>query len=238
MATHSIINDKLIKEYSRYLANLRDLFNPELRKQMSLPLFMHVFPEYEKLESKVMVVGKETYGWYGNLAETEKLFAEKIVENYKTFELGRTYYNSPFWRFSKKLYRSLNPDKDLNGLLWTNLSKIDQNQTTPDYEHVENNFDGYKLLEREIELTRPDAVVFLTSWNQDELITRIFPRVEFQECKNIESRYLVKLSHDKLPENTYRTYHPRFLNSLTSKYSIDEIIERTVYEIKRKVIAE
>jgi hypothetical protein len=217
-------NKQLSSLYEDYLKRLSNLFDLHERHDYSLPLFMEVFPEYRNVAMKLMIIGKETNGWYSTLADDEMMNVEKIVECYRKFELGKGYYHSPFWRFSKKLFLELNPSSDITGLLWTNLSKIDQNQTTPGQNAEEKNFEGYKLLEKEIEITKPNIVVFLTSWKMDYLINKVFPGAEFHKVSAPDSIYLARICHPALPSKTYRTYHPRFLNSYSSRYRIDDII--------------
>jgi hypothetical protein len=221
-------NELLFTEYQRYLGHLLTTFDSEIKQELSLPLFMYVYPEYDHTSKKTMVVGKETKKWYSTLADNTQS-TERIIEHYKEFELGVDYYNSPFWRFSKTLFNRLNPTNAPNGLLWTNLSKIDQNGAGVSQEVREKNKAGYELLVSEIGITAPDVIVFLTSWAEDEYLKRTFGELSFEKVEDIDFNYLVRLRNDKLPFNTFRTYHPRFLNDSTrSKYTIDEMIEKII----------
>ena len=173
-----------------------------------------------------MIVGQETKGWYSTLSDPTKS-PTQIINCYKKFELGRDYYNSPFWRFNKNLFAKLNPAKKPNGLLWTNLSKVDQNGKGVNQTVRQKNKAGYELLVKEISITKPDTVVFLTSWREDETLKATFGKTSFEKVEDIPYQYLVRLKNENLPYNTFRTYHPRFLNdSSRSKYTINEIIDK------------
>lgn len=217
-------NDRLMAEYEDYFSELQTKFDNETKATLSLPLFMHVFPEYDNLDKKVMVVGQEIKGWCSTLSDTTK-DPTMIVECYKHFELGKDYYNSPFWRFGKTLFSKLNPNNKPSGLLWTNLSKVDQNGSGVNQSIRKKNKSGYDLLIKEITITNPEIVVFLTSWEKDETLKATFEKIAFENVEDIPSEYLVRVKSTNLPYNAFRTYHPRFLNDSTrSKYSINEII--------------
>ncbi|KAA5544048.1 hypothetical protein [Adhaeribacter rhizoryzae] len=223
---HQEKNELLMAEYEIYFSELQTKFDEETKATLSLPLLMHIFPEYDNLARKVMVVGQETKGWYGALSDTTKN-PTNIIGCYKKFELGKDYYSSPFWRFGKTLFSKLNPSNNPNGLLWTNLSKVDQNGSGVNQDVRKKNKAGYDLLVKEIAITKPEIVVFLTSWREDDTLKATFGKVTFEKIEDIPYEYLVRVKNENLPHNTFRTYHPRFLNDSTrSKYTINEIIEK------------
>jgi hypothetical protein len=224
---HQQLNTDLYKEYDRYHFELQQLFGIEEKRTLSLPLLMHVFPEYDNLNKKLLIIGQETKGWHSTLAD-QSIDLSKILNHYKEFELAKTYRyrNAPFWRFSKALFKKLNPESAPNGLLWTNLSKVDQNGAGVNHVVRKKNKAGYELLLKELEIIKPEVVVFLTSHKNDESLKQTFKGLSIQPVEGIPDPYLVRLKHDTLPINSFRTYHPRFLNDGSrSKYSIDKMIE-------------
>jgi hypothetical protein len=220
---HEIINQKLVVEYETYFPELLLLFNDEIKPKLSLPLLMHVYPEYDKLDKRLMVVGQETKRWFSTLSDNSEN-VQNVLKHYRNFELAKNYYSSPFWRFNKTLFKKLNPNNNPHGLLWTNLSKIDQNGKGVNDFVRKTNKAGYKLLVKEIEITKPDTVVFLTSWKEDTTLKSLFNGLNFKKVEDLPYNYLIRLESKLLPFNSFRTYHPRFLNSKRSKYSINDLI--------------
>ena len=112
--------------------------NPE---EFSYPLFMKVFPDYENVQKKILFVGKETYGWIDTMKNVTILTAEFLMDSYEEFEFAKDYHgrNSPFWRFVKIFYQSINGNQLPNGFLWTNFSKCDTYGTTPSFENQKLN---------------------------------------------------------------------------------------------------
>ena len=137
------INEKLEIIYESYLQNLKvqSAQNPE---HFSYPLFMKVFPDYEKARKKILFVGKETYGWIDTMKNLSDLTTKFLMDSYEEFEFAKDYHgrNSPFWRFVKMFYHSINGDKLPNGFLWTNFSKCDSYGTTPSFEIQKLNESG------------------------------------------------------------------------------------------------
>ncbi len=205
------LNKKLASLYQNFLVNFVKLFNDEEKKNLSLPILMQVFPDYFQAKHKILFVGKETYKWYGNMLESEKLNVEYLMNKYQKFEFARTHHgkNSPFWRFLPLLYKKLNSASPRNGFMWTNFSKVDQSKTTPTIQIQEKSIIGFQLLKEEIRILNPDIVIFLTSWKYDNMIRQVFENTDF---KIIEPRYLSQLDHKSFPELTFRTYHPTYLN--------------------------
>ena len=204
------INEKLEIIYESYLKNLKvqSAQNPEY---FSYPLFMKVFPDYEKARKKILFVGKETYGWIDTMKNLSDLTTKFLMESYEEFEFAKDYHgrNSPFWRFVKMFYHSINGDKLPNGFLWTNFSKCDSFGTTPSFEIQKLNESGFNLIKNEINIVKPDIVLFLTGWTFEHHFQRIFNGLNYI---TIEKDFIYQCEHPSLPENTFMTMHPNGLN--------------------------
>ncbi|RCR71392.1 uracil-DNA glycosylase family protein [Larkinella punicea] len=215
----SNLNQQLQGVYQTYLDTIYSQTWPE---NVSSPLLMDVFQEYGEMEKKVMFVGQETHGW-GNMSG--KFSVEKLQTEYHEFDLGKRanypngkrYLKSPFWNFSRAFFYNLNKQnvavsRKTNGFLWTNISKIDHKSTTPSFELQQQNESGFELLKHEIDITKPDVVIFLTGTKYDSWLEKLFT------IKNeviIENGFLSML-HDQsklLPLLTFKTKHPRTLSS-------------------------
>ncbi len=213
------VNQQLQEKYQTYLTSI---YSQPWEDNVSAPLLMNVFPDYEKMEKKVLVVGQETHSWE---KMNFNLTLEELQVIYENFNLGKPvalrdgkrlrYLTSPFWNFSRTLFHNLNKanlevTRKTNGFLWTNISKFDCNSTTPDHELQKRNTAGFHLLKTEISILKPDVVVFLTGTKYDCWINDVFnPQREII----LSEGYLTKLSvaDGSLPPLTFQTKHPRTL---------------------------
>jgi hypothetical protein len=180
---------------------------------VSRPLLMYVPESYAKTAVKLMVVGQETYGWGDpeTRPETNTVVeyntVDALVGLYRGFDLARHYRRrSYFWRAAHRLYRELNPGGEEHAFVWSNLVKVDQNKRRPEFA-VEEAICRLGLLEKEIEITKPDVVIFFTGPTRDERLRSTFPDVVYEEL----FPGVVQLRHSALPARSYRTYHPSYL---------------------------
>ena len=67
--------------------------------EVSKLFFMKVDQEYEKARTKILFVGRETFGWeqYSNLDRVNSLMGL-----YEGVSASGKHYNSPFWWFREK----------------------------------------------------------------------------------------------------------------------------------------
>jgi hypothetical protein len=117
---------------------LRGIYEPmleALRQELprdagfSLPLFMTPSTEYRESKLKLLIVGKETHGWYSDLHDLEKYpDATSVQQEYTNFALGEGYRKTPFWQGTLELQRALGISRF--GFLWTNLFCCDQRKST------------------------------------------------------------------------------------------------------------
>jgi len=215
----------MFSEYIDYVKFLKEEFDSS--NNISYPLLIHAFEEYQESNNKIMVIGQETNGWIGDLDFTLSShdIVVKSIEHYKEFELGNNYYNSPFWRFCKKAKSVLTKSSNLKEIVWTNLSKFDVDESTPNKDIRNRNKKGYALLKKEISIFKPDIILFLTSWKNDEVLMSIFDDVKISKIDDYSGKYLSRVVSNDLPVNSFRTYHPRFLPTKKSKYNENEIIK-------------
>lgn len=219
------INQQLKSVYENYLVELISLSKEQANK-FSYPLLMQAFPDYEKVKHKVLYVGKETYGWGGTMDNSQNLTVDDLMNDYEEFEFAKNYHgkNSPFWRFVRTCHNKLNGDDFPNGLLWTNFSKCDSNGTTPDYELQKMNDKGFDLILDEIQITKPDIVIFITGWDYEHQFQRVFNGLEY---KTLEENYLYQCVHPTLPAHSYMTMHPKGLQ-IRKKFdtTLNQIIDK------------
>ena len=171
---------------------------------VSWPLLLKVPPEYGQARLRLLVVGQQTDEWGGYGDDADRV--AWLMEGYAHFALARSYKSTPFWQASRELYASLNPDGPPFGFLWSNLVKVDQQGDRP-VEHVEEAVCELGLLPAEVDIVRPEAVVFFTGHSYDPRLRSTFPALRLVQL----GEFLVRLEHPVLPFHTYRTPHPKWL---------------------------
>ena len=163
-----------IKQYIQDNPQTKD--NP---KTLSRPFAYGVSEEYLAADFKLMVIGQEAAGFslYNDPTAWDLLRTQQWVVDYTRRQLygiragdaqeGRT-NSSPFWNFQRNLNKlGLTPS-------WNNVDKVYQKKTYENGEKVIRLIDqqrktfnepvceGKTLLQREIEISKPDGIVFVT----------------------------------------------------------------------------
>lgn len=171
----------------------------------SAPWLLKLHEDYAHSAIRLMVVGQEANGWASNkcLGADPVAF---LMEEYRKFQLGRDDMRPPLRQAAHRLYRCLNAGGGDEGFLWTNLVKLDKDGQRPPSQ-VEDAISSLGLLPREVEITRPHAVVFFTGPRYDSRLKECFPGVELERL----STEIVQLRHPSLPQASFRTFHPGYL---------------------------
>lgn len=195
----SDLNRVLRSLYLRHIDGLKQFLAPV--DGASGPLFISVPGGYSQLEVRLVIVGQQTYGW-----SDIGVGIEKLLETYRKFDLGRRYAPSPFWSAAHQLHEAVNPEGPNRSFLWSNLVKVDQHRHRPE-PNVEEVVSSYGLLNAEIDIVKPHAVVFFSGPRYDDRLKATFPGVQF----NSITPFIAQLTHVALPSRSFRTYHPRYL---------------------------
>lgn len=213
-----MMNERLRAAYAPALATIRERFAD--RPEISEPLFMHVPDGYSRVAIKLMVVGQETFGWREGLDTSASDPVLALCSLYAGFNLGEHCRRSPFWQAAHKLHRLINPEGPERAFLWSNLVKVDQNNRRPERE-VEDFVTSLGLVQSEISITTPDAVVFFTGPHYDDRLKATFPGIGYEPA----GEWFHRLRHDALPVASFRSYHPRFLRFRRRWRTLDEMAE-------------
>ncbi len=186
--------------YAKHWSDIQEIRkrNPEL----SAPILIK-FPEsYLSQNVKLMIIGQQTKGWgKGGISD--------LLKCYDKFNLGETYYASPFWSITRKIERTLNIHK--NAVVWSNLNRCDYNDERPPLKIEKDLRVTSPLLRGEIEILQPDVVIFFSGPNYDEHIQQSFIGSIFESIDGFTLREVSRINHELLPQHTYRTYHPKYL---------------------------
>lgn len=193
---------KLYLQYQQEFQKVSDM-NDE-KNHIHGPFLISPDDKYFNQQKKIMIVGKETFGWSkhgGNI--------DLAMEHYREFNLGSKYYSSPFWNITRKIETTF--DIEPYSCAWGNLNKFDVNQGTPFGIYLEEISKLDKLLLEEIHILKPDNIIFFTGPALDYRIKNIFKDIVFEPIEGFSRNQLCRLTHPELPLNTWRTYHPNYI---------------------------
>ena len=205
------MNDDLFAYYGRALPAIRHAVTASGLDAVSDPFFVSIPEGYKSQPVRLMVVGQETHGWGdGTTADVATL-----LDRHRRFDLARGHSarRSPFWRAAHSINERLGNDGDF---VWANLIPLDQGKWRPLpalRDRVREAAPAPGVLGKLIEVTEPGAVVFFvgpTGYYQYEL-GRQFQGVERRGVDGFTHRELIHLHHHALPEATFCTYHPAYL---------------------------
>lgn len=209
MADHT---EKLNALYAGAMPELKRI--AEAYDGVSGPLFMALPDGYERAGVRVMIVGQQTCGW-PNLS----VGLDELLRAYREFDLGRD-RATLFFRASHWVFAELNPTGPERTFLWSNLVKMDQHCKRPSPQ-LEENICRLGLLVGELQILKPDAVVFFTGPHYDARLRQTFPGVEYTAL----TPDVALLRHAELPPKAYRTYHPRYLWQAKKRAALGAIVE-------------
>lgn len=207
-----MINTKLFKLYRQYWGNITRF--KKAHPKLSGPLLMKIKDCYSKQKIKLFIVGQETRGW------ASKESVEKQGKVYEEFDFGIDYQykGSPFW----KAVRTLEKDFGISEgcIAWSNLNRMDFDGVCPEKDIEKKMITEFSLLWQEIEICKPDIVIFFTGPYYDYLIEDNFRKYKPSKVnKHFNERQLMQLKLPGIHARAYRTYHPNYLSrkKLTKK---------------------
>jgi hypothetical protein len=186
---------------------------------MSHPLFLKIPNEYDQAQVKLLVVGQQTNGWITPVGcgVDKKPLAEPVsylMGVYEGFCLGKhyRYRRSPFWRAAHYLHHKLNPHGPPYAFLWSNLVRVDVGKRRPEW-RVEQAICGTpcNILVKEVELFKPQVVVFFTGPDYDDRMRLTFTNLTLEPVEGVQYRRLARVAHPSLPPNSFRISHPAYL---------------------------
>ena len=167
----SIINKELLEIQLKWKNEVVKCFlenHKEQQSELSHPFYFRVSDKYTSFEKKIMIVGQETKNWGKYSEEVEEDYLQNCSVEYLDSQLEKKnnykYNRSPFWGFFRKL--------DACGYTpcWNNIDKLHRyknGKTEPLTEEQKEAFcaqygeDKKSLLQREIDIVEPGAIVFV-----------------------------------------------------------------------------
>jgi hypothetical protein len=213
------------------------------------PILISATEQYCDAERRIIIYGKETFGWEWNrhlkdcypeypndwpyqdintLADfiRYKLAVEALSWGYSEFSFSKYQpitRRSPFWQ----AVRQIQAWHEV-GVLHSNLVHSDMASEDRSILNVEakirNNFIDIQrtVFQSELRILQPHLCIFFTGPDYDELIKSTFQDIKFQPIGTVPERELAALHHPKLPL-AFRTYHPNYLWQSRKSHYIDLI---------------
>ena len=222
MLTVQQMNEKLASLYLGNMGRMLDLINSN--KDLSDPLLLSVDERYCKTKKKIMVVGQETNGWefeakYDQgpnpewpimLSSSE--YIELLMKRYQNKHWNKVFRDSPFWKAADLMYDKLNNDSEKPdiGYLWNNFDKVDNNRKalTPELRRAVH--DCFFVLWDEIEITKPEVVIFFTGDRYDKHMEEMGCKItSLQAETGVKFDWLARVHADALPPLSFVLSHPR-----------------------------
>ena len=217
------------EELDRKLNDLRIDETVDIKPANPFLLWIENERQYEQSDIKVMIIGQETNGWH----EKEEVSIESLQKLYSGFYFGGDCwsYGGQFWNGFKRLKNSLVdrfPDKKIE-LVWNNLVKIGKKKDKgfpPDYIYeIEREY--FNVLQKELDILKPNLIVFFSGPNYDHIIEEKFGKLSYNVCSLFDTRRLAKIDFPNT-NFCFRTYHPNYL----FRNNIDDFIESITEHIQ------
>jgi len=203
---------------------------------------------YKSSKYKIMIIGKQTEGW--TWEENTAIEPETLINN--SLYLYNCYKNASgdtgrmFWRAFYQILSGLQENPDRLSAIWGNLWKYDQYNyaeekvfsPTPAFrEAIISNFN---ILQKEIEICDPDAIIFFTSKHFDYDLDRQLNGIKFEAFnEDYSAGEFSKCIHSSLPLKAYRTYHPDYLLHYRPKHNAERysnVIDLIIKDIQSSCV--
>lgn len=169
--------------------------------------------KYQASDVKIMFSGQETNDWEGLLGKG----IDHLTSIYQKFlgEVKEGKHGGHFWntvRDYTKSVRQNNPDKKID-FVWNNILKVGRADAkgAPSPEIIKFQQDYFPVIKAEIEILKPDVVVFFIGPYYDRYLKHEFPDAEFMKIQAMKEQEICRIHSAFLPSRTYRTYHPQYL---------------------------
>jgi hypothetical protein len=205
----------------------------EDEKTPTHPLLLYVDDEeaWQNADLKVMIFGQETNDWENWPKPVKSIeHLRSVYDGF--FNKGKCWSYGGFWNGIARFQELLNkkyPEKKIR-YLWNNIVKVgladEAGRPLPCmYDEIER--DNFHVIPDEVNILKPNVLIFLTGPKYDDLIRENFGEVGYTPLPPFQERELARLS---LPaaKFAFRTYLPRnlFMNDVNSFFNpiVDEIV--------------
>lgn len=224
-----------IVDRDQVIERLSDFESPDaILRELNGPFLIASNDQYEKATPKVVIVGQENNYWLDCdfLTFLSDQTLDDALDVYRKFDIaeyGHGSFGRYFSIFRDRIYGTIT-DENRRSILWNNLFKLNhdgKSSISSPHEKAILQIQG-ELFVDEIEILRPDVVIFLTGPNYDHIIQRFYPDTEFQEVDGHPLNEVAMVNSERLPKLCFRTYHPGYLNRVYARkpHCVEAILER------------
>ena len=218
------VNEKLKQLYSEnwevYNKKIKDWELQHLAKGVTNPLCLAVNENYLSADIKVMIFGQETNGWCdddvrsGNIEGMQKAYLSFFKGN--KFDSHKGQFKNGFNHIVKDLNEEY-ADKKI-GFIWNNIikrgKKNGKGKPPKGVYNIEKEY--FNIISQEINILKPDVIIFLSGPYYDVNIKTVFKNVSFKDINEFKKRQLAIVDgiNTKI---AIRTYHPNYLYRVRGK---------------------
>lgn len=226
------LNEQLKELYSKnWDVLLEELDSDKLEVASSYPLLIKINEKkYEKSNFKWMVFGKETNGW-----DVYDGTIDSVLDNYYRFTDSSgnfdVDYKSFFWDRVKDFHRVLDEKAKQNTyLIYNNLLKIGKlDSGTPPKYITDIERKHFSVIKDEINILKPDMLLFLSGKNYDHIINDIWGDVAMDAIAPYENDLLVRINIPGV-KLAMRSKHPQEITAM-SKIEYEKLFNTIINQI-------
>lgn len=177
------------------------------------PLLISPPNDYAASTLKVMYFGKETNGYEGSFRESKGV--QHLMRIYDAFanQGGARKYGKHFWNAVSKFNSAFSKVDRSISFTWNNVIKVgkDWSMGMPPESVVKWQQNWFRVIRKEIEILKPDIVIFMSGPHYDKFIEGIFGPLTLVKVGSRPERQLARIANCNLPPASFRTYHPNYL---------------------------
>jgi hypothetical protein len=202
--------DRLVPLYKKYWKNIVSLKKSDAG--LSNPHLICFPDNFEKQRVRLLTIGQQTgpNRWHQDYEINNSIDSiTGLMDSYYDYYIGCYDNRRIFFQAVRRVESMLNIDRCNS--VWSEIDKMDLNGKAANFDTSRKMYDSFPVLKQEIEISKPDVVVFFTGPNYDNNIKYIFKNALFEKVGNHPVRQFSKISHPELPDKTFRTYHPNYL---------------------------
>ena len=218
MTAEETAKNKLLNCYADIIEKLKH----EVPGGATNPLLVDIPDGYfGSQKTRVMIFGQETNDWHGEFKQ--EIDYSEFVKKYHRFFIDKKskYSNSGiFMQFLNSL------EEDIKGeasVVWNNVVKIGKAKGAglPSANILEWQKNLNKFIEQEIEILKPQDIIFLTGPSYDKFLPSKPSNIE-KYTNEFKPRQIGKLECCGVP--ALRTYHPKYLRLSGNEKRYKELI--------------
>ena len=207
--SHNAMSDALYELYSSrwnvFIENIQS------KVESAMPFLIVPTNDYCISEKRIMIVGQETDSWAKEVYDfPEEQTHSNVLKVYDRF-VNRGGYNSPYWDFIRAIKEAAPSNTQF---VINNIVKIGKKRDVGCDDYINNlTIEHMNLLPQELEILKPDMMLFLTGPNYDHRIEAALGKLKTERVlPNLSSRKFAKLQFcDREMPPSYRVYHPTYL---------------------------